>query len=151
MFNSGGVVVVSVEIDQDILSLQAAELEFSSLGAVELEVRRALSEMNYLGLSLNESKTVNVSKKRRRTLVGLVLSNEGQVSIGRDKKRMLRAAMSNLAKGELSSAETSRLRGVLAFTHGIDPEFVRQLCERYGFATIQDVDAPGDGTQGPLI
>lgn len=116
----------------------------SELDRVELEVRRVLSEMSYLGLSLNESKTVNVSTKRRRSLVGLVLSNDGQVSIGRDAKRKLRAAMSKLAKGELSSVEISRLRGMLAFTHGIDPEFVRQQCDRYGFATLQEVDAPGD-------
>jgi RNA-directed DNA polymerase len=38
-------------------------------------------------LNLNLAKTVRVSKKKSRRVTGLVLTNDGQVSLGRDQKR----------------------------------------------------------------
>ncbi len=109
------------------------------LDKIELEVRRLLSEMAYLGVSLNESKTVNVSKKNRRTLVGLNLANNGTVSVGRDEKRRLRASLHSLCNGRLPVEEVSRLRGMLAFVYSVDPEFVMALCIKYGFSNINEI------------
>ena len=57
------------------------------LDAVYREVRHLINELDYLGLQLNEEKSINVSKKRRRTLVGLTLANNGHASSGRDAKQ----------------------------------------------------------------
>lgn len=116
------------------------------LDAVEGEVRRLLGELSYLGLSLNEDKTVNVSKKSRRTLVGLVLANDGVVSIGREEKRRLRAAMHRLTQGKLPTEEIARFRGQLAFAYSIDPSFVNDLCARNNYASISAIGQP-DGEQ----
>ena len=125
----------------------ADDLAFSTsvptvLDDVESEVRRLIAELAYLGLSLNESKTINVSTKHRRTLVGLTLSNDGRASIGRDAKRELRLAIHRLTQGSLSPPEIANLRGRLAFTYAIDPEFVGQLLARYGFDSIATVEGP---------
>lgn len=72
-----------------------------TLDDVEQEVRHLLEQLDYLDLQLNEEKSVNVSKKRRRTLVGLTLSNDGNVSIGREAKRQLRGAIHRAAIGLL--------------------------------------------------
>ncbi len=115
------------------------------LDAIEAEVRRLLGELDYLGLSLNEGKTVNVSTKSRRTLVGLVLANDGTVSIGRDEKRRLRATMHRLTQGGLSGDEIARFRGQLAFAHSIDANFVDSLCARYNFPSVGSIGAPDGG------
>ena len=125
----------------------ADDLAFSTsmptvLDDVEAEVRRLIAELAYLGLSLNESKTINVSTKHRRTLVGLTLSNEGRASIGRDAKRELRSNIYRLSQGSLSPPEIAYLRGRLAFTFAIDPEFVNQLLARYGFDSIDRICGP---------
>ena len=125
----------------------ADDLAFSTsvptvLDDVENEVRRLIDELTYLGLSLNESKTINVSTKHRRTLVGLTLSNDGRASIGRDAKRELRSTIHRLSQGLLSQPEISYLRGRLAFTFAIDPEFVNHLLARYGFDSIEKICGP---------
>lgn len=112
------------------------------LDAIEAEVRRLLGELAYLGLSLNEDKTVNVSKKSRRTLVGLVLANDGVVSIGREEKRRLRAAMHRLTQGTLPVDEVARLRGQLAFAYSIDPNFVNDLCARNNYSSVSAIGQP---------
>lgn len=119
----------------------ADDLAFSTstpgaLDAVEQEVRRLLEELDYLGLRLNEDKTVNVSKKTRRTLVGLTLSNDGLASIGREAKRQLRLAIHRAALGTLGPTEVANLQGRLAFAFAVDPAFVERLIARYGFASI---------------
>lgn len=122
----------------------ADDLAFSTntpgvLDTVEQEVRRLLNELDYLHLQLNEEKSVNVSKKRRRTLVGLTLSNDGCASIGREAKRELRLAIYRAAIGTLAPTEVANLQGRLAFTYAIDPAFVDTLLARYGFASIAGI------------
>lgn len=125
----------------------ADDLAFSTsvphtLDSVEAQVHRLVGELRYLGLSVNESKTVNVSTKRRRTLVGLTLSNDGKASIGRDAKRDIRSAMNRLNHGTLAPTEIAHLRGRLAFTYAIDPEFVDRLLARFGLVAIDEIEGP---------
>jgi RNA-directed DNA polymerase len=125
----------------------ADDLAFSTntpgtLNVVEQEVRNLLVEFDYLGLQLNDEKSVNVSKKRRRTLVGLTLSNDGRASIGREAKRQLRSAIHRAALGTLGPEDLANLQGRLAFTYAVDPAFVDQLLARYGFASIADISSP---------
>ena len=102
-------------------------------------VRALTTSMEYLGLSLNESKTVNVSRKYRRTLTGLTLSNAGSASIGRDQKRILRAAVHAFSMNRVPAMPSPRLRGMLAFVYSVDPIWVRDLCKRYGIASISGI------------
>lgn len=127
----------------------ADDLAFSTstpgtLDAVEQEVRRLLGELDYLGLQLNEEKSINVSKKKRRTVVGLTLSNDGHASIGREAKRQLRLAIHHAALGALSPSKVVNLQGRLAFTYGIDPAFVDELLKRYGFTSIASIGTSGE-------
>lgn len=94
-------------------------------------VLQLLGELRYLGLRLNDEKTVNVSKKFQRQLVGLILANDGSVSIGRDRKRILRATVHAMIQGLLEQKQKDKLKGQLAFCIGIDPDFVRSIFLRY--------------------
>lgn len=111
------------------------------------EVKKIISELDYLSIKLNESKTLNVSRKHRRTLVGLRLSNSGDVSIGRDEKRKLRAAVHQLSHGKASlNMNVAQLRGRLAFLYSVDPDFVLSLCAKNGFQSISDIRNLGSET-----
>lgn len=95
--------------------------------------------IEYLNLIYNSSKTVNVSRKRRRTLTGLTLSNSGNASIGRNQKRVLRAAVHALMAYKVQTMPPSRLRGMLAFVFSLDPQWVTSLCLRYGASSINEI------------
>ena len=79
------------------------------LNQVETEIRQILEKLAHLRLAINESKTVNVSRKRQRKLVRLTLSNVEQVSIGRDEKRRLRAMFHAFSIGKLPPQKISNL------------------------------------------
>ncbi len=119
------------------------------LDDIEQQIHRLLLELDYLGITINKEKTVNVSKKHRRILTGLVLSNSGTASIGRNEKRKLRSAMHALSKSELPGEAVSHLRGKLAFLYGIDAEFVRHLCARYGFPNVAAIRLPNERPSDP--
>lgn len=124
----------------------ADDLAFSTslphvLDSVHDYVKTLLMELSYLKISLNKEKTVNVSRKNKRSLVGLVLSNSGTVSIGREEKRNLRAAMHALASNKLTADDAGKLRGKLAFLLGVDPSFVNGLCAKYNFDRVADIHA----------
>lgn len=78
-------------------------------------------------LTINDEKTVYTSKKRHRELTGLVLSNSGTASIGRDKKRIIRAMAYQFREGRLAPDQSSKLRGLLAFAISVDMPFVDSI------------------------
>ncbi len=82
------------------------------------------SEIKYPhNLKINKDKTVFTSKKHNRTLTGLVISNDGKISIGRDKKRKLRAEAHKASLGLLEQDQLEKFKGKLAFLMSIDPDF----------------------------
>jgi hypothetical protein len=83
-------------------------------------------------LTVNDSKTVNTSRKRRRVVAGLVLTSERRVSLGRERKRQIRSSVFKHSRQLLDEQAISRLRGVLAFARAIEPDFVRMLEQKYG-------------------
>jgi RNA-directed DNA polymerase len=103
-----------------------------SLRAVEEELRRIVVTLKSPRLRFNPKKTIMLSRKSQRRVTGLVLSNDGKVSLGRARKRHLRAAVHHLISGKLDNEEIARLRGWLAFASDMEPEFVRRLSMRYG-------------------
>lgn len=93
------------------------------LGEALAYVRTLCAELPYPRLTINEDKTVFTSRKNNRTLTGLVLSNSGSVSIGRGKKREIRALANHYSKGILEPEKIAYLHGLLAFTLSIDRTF----------------------------
>lgn len=93
------------------------------LGDALAKIRSICAELTYPRLTINEDKTVFTSKKHNRTLTGLVLSNDGSVSIGRERKREIRALAKNYENGRIEPEKVAYLRGLLAFTLSIDRPF----------------------------
>lgn len=115
----------------------ADDLAFSTntphiLDELQNFVRETCRQLDYPRLTLNEEKSVFTSKKFQRQLTGLILTNEGSVSLGREKKRLMRAMAHRFNLGTLSLDDTKKLRGLLAFAISIEPEYVNSIIRMIG-------------------
>lgn len=90
-------------------------------------------------LRLNRGKTVWSSKKHLRRVTGLVLSSQGNVSLGRDRKRIIRSIIHKFSLGKLDSEQSASLKGTIAFAMDVDPQFVTAMREKYGDEVIDDI------------
>ena len=122
----------------------ADDLTFSArrtgyLNAVEPAVRSSLREIRWPRLVINERKTVTATKRYHRQVTGLVLTNDGNVSLGRDKKRELRAGVHRAMASALDSKDLSRLKGTLAYAFSIEPDFIRRLSKHYKIDVLRDL------------
>ncbi|TCU59322.1 reverse transcriptase (RNA-dependent DNA polymerase) [Novosphingobium sp. PhB57] len=126
-----------VRQDQVTYTRYADDLTFSArrtgyLTRVEKILNRTLSEMENPRLTLNQEKTVLATMKYRRVVTGLVLANDGRVTLGRERKRRIRAALHSAFAGKLDAEAMTRLAGMLAFVKSVEPEFFEQIAARYG-------------------
>ena len=120
----------------------ADDLSFSAgtsnrLSNVEDEVIRICRDMHSPRLTINEAKTVRVSKRDARRVTGLVLSNDGLVSIGRQEKRRIRASLHHFVTGRLAADEIPKLRGMLAYVKSVEPSFLLRLRRKYGDDAVE--------------
>ena len=94
-------------------------------------IRWKLVEIDYPRIRLNEKKTVFTSKRFRRSVTGLVLANQGHVSLGRERKRLISAMVHRFKLDSLSGEERRRLAGLLAFANDVEPLFIQRLASKY--------------------
>lgn len=106
-------------------------------GEVLKKVENVLASQSFPILKLNDRKTVFGSKAHRRLVTGLILTNNGNVSLGRYRKRRIRAQIHHMLLGKLSDEEKNNLRGMLAFARDVEPEFVERMEKKYGKKTIK--------------
>jgi len=90
-------------------------------------VKELLSELQYPKLTLNLTKTVRASRAGKRVVTGLVLTPDGSVSIGRDRKRLIRSMYHHSLSQQLGEKEMQELQGLLSFADSIEPGFSQRL------------------------
>jgi retron-type reverse transcriptase len=122
----------------------ADDLTFSTdrpniLREVEVQVAEICKRMEHPKLSLNTEKTVHASRGGARRVTGLVLANNGTVSLGHDRKRLIRAQVHHFLAGRLSPDEAVKLRGMLAFVNSAEPSFIQNLRDHYGSTEIDRI------------
>lgn len=83
-------------------------------------------------LAINEGKTRKASRASRRSVTGVILTQNGSLSIGRKRKRDIRSLIHKASHNELSEEEVKRLRGLLAYCADIEPSFIERMVTRYG-------------------
>lgn len=131
--------------DHDIVySRYADDLALSTNKPKQLDeayhfVKQLCRDLEYPKLSLNDEKTVFTSKKFRRQLTGLILTNEGKPSLGREKKRLIRSMAHRYSNGNLALDQVAHLRGLLAFAHSIEPLFVQTITKMIGDQAYQQL------------
>lgn len=108
-------------------------------GTTLSKILEVLNELPFPRLQINDTKTIFGSKAHRRMVTGLILSNEGNVSLGHHRKRLLRAQIHHFVGGKLAESERTKLRGMLAFARDVEPEFVRRMENRYGAERVKSI------------
>lgn len=102
-------------------------------------IRSKIKEIKYPSLSINEKKTVFVSKKFQRRVTGLIITNENSISLGRDKKREISSLVHKHSLGLIDRKEVIRLKGLLGFAKNVEPEFILRLTKKYGVKILDSI------------
>lgn len=115
----------------------ADDISISSQERDTLEVfeRRAIALVRRLKspkLAFNAQKRGLYSRGDRRTITGLNVTPQGQISIGRDRKRMISAMLHRLSLGNLDADDKAQLKGLLGFSISCEPELMARLRSKYG-------------------
>jgi len=113
-------------------------------GGCQVFAERVVTEiaaMDSPDLAMNESKTLYMSRGTRRSVTGLIVTPEGDVSVGRSRKRYVRGLVHRYGKyltghGEFAEELSDSLRGLLAFILDVEPEFFNRLAQRYGAKVV---------------
>ncbi|MBB4006991.1 retron St85 family RNA-directed DNA polymerase [Allorhizobium taibaishanense] len=148
MYKFDEIISSEVATDKVIYTRYADDLTFSAdrswnLVDVERIVKKTLQNISYPKLQLHPSKTIHVTKKFSRSVTGLILANDGRVTIGKKRKRIIHAATHAASLGRLDDRQLQKLAGMLAFVHSVEPSFIALLERKYGFETIKGLQKIG--------
>lgn len=102
------------------------------LTGVVKAVAKVIRGLAFPKLEINGQKTTYITTKYHRTVTGLTLTNDGRVTIGRDQKRKLHAAVHHTLFSQLPVDELTFLAGMLAYVNSAEPEFLNVLRRKYG-------------------
>jgi len=100
-------------------------------------VKQTLQNTYGNNLLINYRKTVFSSMAHNRHVTGITINNEGELSLGRERKRYIKGLVFRFVNNELDGDEREYLRGLLAFAHHIEPTFIDSLEKKYGAETVQ--------------
>jgi RNA-directed DNA polymerase len=121
----------------DDLTFSTNEKGLSS--CVEPTLRKIIRKLEYPSLRFNTKKTTHLSKKYQRRVTGLIINNEGNVSLGRERKREISALIHKFSLKQLSAEETYRLQGLLGFARDVEPLFMSRMRGKYRSALIEEI------------
>lgn len=102
------------------------------LARVEEFVERTINALDYPRLHLNRRKRLSVSRGAAVRVTGLTLANGGGVTVGRVRKRGVRAGIERWVRNELDEAASAALKGEVAFVLSIEPAFRDVIERKYG-------------------
>lgn len=91
------------------------------------------------GISLNESKTIFTSRAHNRHVTGVTLTVDGELSLGRQKKRMISSLLHKYLLGILSDDEVRSLRGLVGHAMYIEPKFIERMKVKYGNSVMRNL------------
>lgn len=144
MFEFDAAVSAWSEAHGFVYSRYADDLAFSTsvkgvCSEVEPAIRKIVRSLEYPRLTFNNKKTTLVSKKYQRRITGLIITNDGAVSLGRERKRTISSLVHKYSLGALSEDDAYRLQGLLAFALDVEPGFLSRVAAKYGSAVIQEI------------
>ncbi len=84
-------------------------------------------------LTINEDKTIYMSKARRRKVAGIIITSDKKISIGRDKKKEIKQLLYKNQQKKLEWEEVQKLNGYMAFLKDIEPEYHKILKKKYDY------------------
>lgn len=103
------------------------------------EIDKVIKDIDSPKLKLNDKKTIFASKKCNRHITGIVINNDGELSIGREKKRYLSSLIHKFSLNVLNEKEVEHLKGYLAYVNKIEPSFIRRMKIKYGVEVVNSI------------
>jgi RNA-directed DNA polymerase len=105
----------------------------------ERATRRTIRAMRHPRLTLNEEKRGLYLKGQRRMVTGLIVTPDREISIGRERKRLISAMLHRASHALLGGAEMGRLKGLLGFCLATEAAFIGRMRAKYGDDVIERV------------
>jgi retron-type reverse transcriptase len=105
-------------------------------------------------LKFNSKKRGVFTRAQRRMVTGLILTPEANVSIGRERKRIISSLLHKFSIEQLTMKDVGYLKGMLAFAIANEPDFVERLRKKYGDELVDrvlKVHIPKAAPQFPLV
>ena len=90
-------------------------------------VERLIESSRAPRLRVNRGKTVHISRAQRIVVTGITISTGDELSLGRERKRLIRSMVHRFQYGDLDLEECWKLKGLIAFAHDIEPEFASKM------------------------
>lgn len=146
MYEFDRAIAAIVAEDSVTYTRYADDMTFSAkrtgfLTGVEKAVRHTLASLKSPRLYLNDDKKVLATKKYKREVTGLILTNDNRVSLGRVKKRLLRAQIHYFKMGDLDEATSMALAGHMAYAFDVEPAFFARMERVFGKETLDALRA----------
>jgi RNA-directed DNA polymerase len=122
----------------------ADDLTFSSnqpgtAGEIERVIRDVIKETPFPKLRINNKKTIHLSKKSQRRVTGIIINNEGKISLGREKKRLISTLIHKFSIGLLDTELHPKLQGLLGFALDVEPLFFQSMKNKYGTNLLDEI------------
>ncbi len=95
-------------------------------------VQMLLNEFENPKLTLNERKTLFLSRGTKRVVNGLFVTPDGRVTIGREQKNKIKKLLYKISIEQITDEEFQSAKGLLAFIKDCEPEFYQRLAIKYG-------------------
>lgn len=144
MYDFDRLLCISCKKAHIIYSRYADDLYFSTNRANVLRpflatLEKYLESMSSPRLSFNDAKTEFVSRKRKCVVTGLVLTSDRNISIGREKKRVIRSMIYRFQQGRLDGEQKKYLTGYLAYINSVEPSFIKALGMKFGIDVLNRI------------
>lgn len=127
-----------------VYSRYADDIVFSSNKKIEcikfrLFVLKILDKYKSPKLTVNDDKTMLMSRGTRRIITGLCVTHDKKISIGRDKKRYIRKLIYDIKCNKIDAVKLKYVQGYIAYIMDVEPSLYNSLIIKYGSDPIYNI------------
>lgn len=121
----------------DDITLSSKSID--SLISVEKKIRSLVRAERSPNLKFNDEKRGLYTRGTKRMVTGLVITPDGSISIGRDRKRMISSLIFSFSKSTIAAEDLAYLKGMFGFVVANEPAFLGSMRKKYGNIVIDRI------------
>lgn len=108
-------------------------------------VKEKLADLFGSAIRINRKKTRFSSRAHNRHVTGITITNDGSLSLGRERKRYIKHLVHQVQLNQLDADNRQHLRGLIAFAKHVEPVFVLSLRRKYTSELITQIIEESNG------
>ncbi|AZG73705.1 RNA-directed DNA polymerase [Shewanella livingstonensis] len=105
---------------------------YKDLKKVEAHVVHIISLDNKSNLLVNDKKTRLIGKGRSQRVTGVILTHDGNISVGRNLRKKIRGLVHLYSNKKLNNSDIPYLHGIISHMRNIEPEYYEKLIVLHG-------------------